>query len=265
MSYDDAETGTATGHPVELFRFTVGATVYTYTSADEDQVYASETYTVEPLLRGALELDGESSEGKIELTVAPTNPLASYFVGYIPEPAMQVVLYRRHRTDPEVLASRWTVASGAFKEDGSFVMTCLPAGEAFRRPVPKNSFSKQCNWALYSAQCGVSANAHRVSAVVSAIAGETLQVSAASGYPDGYFSNGWLETETGARRWIVVHVGATLTLMSPLPGLAVNDGLNLFPGCNRTEADCAGKFSNLDNHLGFARVPTRNPFKGSVT
>lgn len=260
MSYDAIDTSTRDGQPVDLFRFRIGSgTAFWLTSGDANVVYNSDTYVPDAITRGEIKQDAEADQGAVVITLPRTHPLAIYFLQYSPEPPMQVEIYSKHRTDPEVRRIfSGTVGSSAFKGP-SVLLTCLPETEALRRSFPRNTCQAQCNWALYSAQCGVTRSAFQLAGAVSLIAGDTIQVTVFSSKPDGWFNNGYVERADGSRRWIVSHVGSTLTLMSPFLGLTVGETLTAFAGCDRTPAACDTKFSNIARFLGFPYVPKRNP------
>lgn len=263
MTYDARETSQDGGEPIELFRFVHGGLVYTYTSADVEQVRDGETYTPEPMHRSQLELDGESLKGAIEITVPRTNPVAAPFVAYAPEPPITVTVIQQHRSESEELVGTWEIGQATF--DGAVVrFTCVPADAVFRRRIPRNTYQGQCNWALYSPQCGINKDLFKTTGTVTVVAGLTIQASAFAAQPDGWFNNGWVQRATGERRWIVKHLGAVLTLLSPFVGLAVNEVVDAYAGCERTEVACDTKFGNLVNHLGFPRIPTRNPFGSGI-
>ena len=264
MTYDGRETSQDSGEPIELFRFVYGGTVYTYTSADVEQVRLGETYTPEPIQRTQLELDGESLKGAIEITIPRTNPIAVPFVAYAPEPPITVTVIQQHRGESQELVGDWEVGQATF-EGATVRLSCVPSDAGLRRRIPRNTYQGQCNWALYSAQCGINKDLFKVAATVTVISGLTIQASAFATKPDGWFNNGWVQRANGQRRWVVKHVGAVLTLLSPFVALAVNESVDAYAGCERTEADCATKFSNLVNFLGFPRVPTRNPFGSALT
>lgn len=264
MTYTALETSQRSGAPVDLFRFRIGTgTAFWLTSSDVSLVYNSDTYTPEAISRTEIKQDAEADQGAVVIGVPRTHPIASYFLLYSPEPPMQVEIFSKHRTDAEV--SRifsGTVGSVAFA--GAVAkLTCLPEFEALRRLIPRNTCQGQCNWALYSGQCGVTRTAFQVLGPVSLISLDTIQSSPFSAKPDGWFNNGYVERADGSRRWIVTHVGSTLTLMSPFIGLAVGETVTAFAGCDRTVADCNGKFSNIARFLGFPYVPKRNPFGSS--
>ena len=260
MTYDAKERSQFGGAPKELYRFIRGATEYHYTSGDEEETYLGNLYTTETLVRTEPSQGEGPESGQLELTLPRTNPVAALFLPYLPEPAVGLVVYAKHRTDAEVLTVfQGTISTVSF-EGATAKLTALPLTARLRRQLPRNAFQTQCNWALYSAQCGVVAASFRTSGVVTVISGDTIQATAFSGQANGWFNNGWVQRASGERRWIVNHVGSTLTLLSPFVGLAVNETVDAYAGCDRTESVCKTKFNNLANHLGFPRVPTRNPF-----
>lgn len=259
MSYETVETSRDSGAPVEMFKFVVGGQSFLYTSSDVAQSASGESYTPEPIHRSRVELDGESLKGAIEITLTRTNPVGAFFIGYLPEPTMTLLVISRHRSDAGEVRSTWEVSSARFK-GSEVVLTCIPSDAYFHRQVPRNGFDGPCVWATYTGQCGLNRDLFKVIATVTVVSGDTIQGSAFSSKPDGWFTGGYVERATGERRWVIAHVGATLTLASPFLGLAVNEVVSGFAGDDHTEATCATKFSNLDNHLGWARIPTRNPF-----
>lgn len=266
MSYEGVEESQAGAAPVELFKFTIGTSkAYWLTSADQAQVFLGDTYTPEPIVRGEMAHSGEREQGSVEIEVPISSSVAANFIPYTPEPAMGLTIYRKHRSDPGYVVSFiGTVASASF--DGArATLRCLPILEALRRRIPRNSFSHQCTLALYSARCGVVKTAFRVPASVATIVGDTITGTGFSTKPDGWFNNGWVERATGERRMVVTHVGTTITLVSPFVGLVVGETVDGYAGCERTEADCHTKFGNILNHLGWARVPTKNPFSVGLT
>jgi uncharacterized phage protein (TIGR02218 family) len=79
---------------------------------------------------------------------------------------------------------------------------------------------------------------------------------------DTYFDNGQLVFNFGANNGHVVAVkaylnsGGTVYFVVPLPALpTAGDTFTIYPGCDKTQATCASKFSNLANFGGFPYVP----------
>lgn len=263
MTFDAKERSRTGGAPVELYRFACGTGVWTQTSGDAEQVFQNETYQRETIVRGEIDQDGEDEQGQLELTLARTNPVAGLFIADLPVRPVTVQAFRLHRGDPEVLCFfSGEVASAEFA--GSRVkLACLPASAAFRRRIPSNTFQGQCNWALYSGPCGLNKESYRVTAQVSAIEGLTIQSSAFGSYSSGYFTAGWVESESGETHWVTAHAGGTLTLMTPFRELRLGDRVYAFPGCDRTIAACK-VFGNLAHFCGFPFIPTKNPFEVGI-
>ena len=70
--------------------------------------------------------------------------------------------------------------------------------------------------------------------------------------------------ESGAMRFIVNHVGATLYLSRPFVEDISGQVIDIFPGCDHLRTTCAGKFANGDNFGGFPYIPNINPFGGTA-
>lgn len=266
MTYNTLEQSAHDGKPVEFYKFTLDPTTFAFlTSSDEEQTYLSDTYTPEPVSRGRVKEGNESDAGAVTVTLPRTHPIAARFIGYAPEPSIRLVIYTRHRGDLEVIkVFEGSVSTSKFSGP-SVELTCLPDIAAEDQTVPRNACGAQCQWALYSQQCGKSKVDFMLSGTVAVVSADTVQSSAFAGQPSGWLNNGWLERATGERRFVVNHVGATVTLMSPFLGLAVGESITGYAGCDRTEAVCDSKFNNHLRFLGFPRVPTKNPFEVGVT
>jgi uncharacterized phage protein (TIGR02218 family) len=261
VTYNAQEISQRSGAPIELYRFAMGSVrVFTITSSDAAVIYLSETYVPDAVSRGAFANTGEDEQGSLVVKLPRTSPVAQFFIGYSPEPPMTLTLYRKHRSDPEAVRLSFTVGSAIFK-GGEVQLTCLPVFEALRNYLPRNTCQPQCNWALYSAECGVTTSAFTVTGAVNLVSADTVQVTAFSSKPSGWLNNGWIERASGERRFVLAHAGAIVTLLSPFIDLAVGEVVTGFAGCDRTESDCLNKFNNAERFLGWPRVPTKNPFE----
>ena len=265
MSFDSRETSAYSGAPVECYRFVQGSSVWLFTSADADVVLPSGTYAREVIRSGQLDHSQEAGAGELEVRLPRDNPVARLFVTYLPPQRVALTVYRAHRGEESTPATFFLgeVAATRF-EDSEAILSCLPISQALRRRIPVLVYQTQCNWPLYSAGCGVSQTAFRDPILIGTVSGVIVTSADFALRTSGWFRNGWLEGPTGERRWIVEHVGNTVTLLAPLAGLAPGQAAYAFAGCDRTETVCAAKFGNLVNHLGFARIPNRNPYQGSV-
>lgn len=166
-------------------------------------------------------------------------------------------------TPPEVIIEFVGEITGWSFEGSQVALTCAPISQGLGRLIPMLRYQSQCNWALFSPGCTLDPDDFKVTATLDTVDGVTLTDTTFAGKPDGWFTNGWVQRSNGERRFIVNHAGDTLTLMNRFPtDLVAGETVDAFAGCQRTEAECATKFNNLANHLGFARIPSRNPHGG---
>ena len=265
MSFDTRERSQYAGEPVECYRFSRPGELWMLTSADRPITLPSGTYVPAPVTRGAIKQSQEDQTGTLEITLPQEHELSQLFLAETPTERTAVIVYAAHRGDESDPAAIFVgnVASARF-EPPSATLVCVPIMAAFRRTVPLLRFQRTCNWPLYGPGCGVDAAAFRDAATVSAVSGADIVAAAFALRPDGWYTNGWIENDAGERRFIVGHVGNTVTLMVPFRSLTPGTVLHAFAGCDRTEATCASKFDNLVNHFGFARIPTRNPHTGAI-
>ncbi len=266
MSYDSAEQSTRGGSPVELYEFTHGSSVWRYTSADEAQIDgAMNVYDPAVISRGAIDMSDEDTQGGLEVTLLRTDPVAALFIPSLPAFPVRLTVTRFHRDDGNYV-QLWSgeIASAMFSADGARVrLSGLPVGAVLRRKIPGNTFQGQCNWALFSPQCGLAKASYRVPTTVNTVTATGLVVASVGGHASGYFRTGWAENAAGERRWITDQVGTTLTLFSPFSMNMAGQAIDLYPGCDRTLEACAA-FSNLARFCGFPFIPGMNPFSGRV-
>lgn len=259
MSFDTAETGVATGAPLEVYLFEMGAQSWAFTPNDGALVVSGVTYDPATISRGEIDLSGEDEQGSLEVTLPRSSDVVGLFIPDLPPHPVTLTVRVGHRTETE-----WRVLwSGEIAScdvrDSEATLTGLPISRALRRILPPNTFSAMCNWEWGSPQCGVDVEAYRLAIVVAALGGMTVTAADLASKPDGYFKGGWLEAPDGETHWIVRHVGDTVTLMSPFRSLPLGASLSAFPGCEHTIAACK-TFNNLPNFLGCPWTPNRNAF-----
>lgn len=267
MTYASIETSSQSGRPVELYEFINGASAYRYTSADGDVSYGGNSYTAAPIARGAVEATSEVSRLALEITCARTIDVLDLFAFMPPEDVVSVTVRRLHAGDGEaitiwmgrVLNVTWNVAAAEIH--------CESVYTSLKRVGLRRMYQKGCPHVVYGAECGIDRDDFKLVRTVSAISGTTITLNTLTGYADGYFSGGYLEWERSAgvfeRRAIRSQVGAVVTIGFPVPGMAVSDAVNLYPGCDHTLATCTSKFANPLNFGGMPYFPNKNPFNGT--
>lgn len=264
MSYLDKETSAASGQPVELYRFALGAQRWTYTSGQAEVVYQGETYLPAMIRRSGIEQGHELNRAGIEITLPRDDAIGQQFVATSPAGIVSLTIYRKHLTDTadEVIVLWKGRVSGARLSGSELMLKCEPVATSLKRVGLRAHYQRLCRHPLYSAACGVSAASYRVDGTVAAVSGTTVQVAAAATRPDGYFVAGMLATQNGEARMIVAHSGANLTLIAPMPALAVGQAVSLYAGCDHSTDVCLNRFGNIANYGGFPYIPKKNPFSG---
>lgn len=263
MTLDSREKSTYEGSPQELYRFAHQANVWRYTSANEDVTSGadggSQVYTKQPITRTGVEYNQEDGSGSLDLSLPATLAVSLLFLQQSPAGQVTVTIYRSHYLDGQALpVFLGRVVRAEFKP-GACVLKLAPLSVSFGRAVPRLKYQGLCTWALYGPGCGVNRATYKASSIIMAFDRFTIRVPAAGSQVDGYYTGGYAELADGSTRYIVSHVGTSLVLRAPFTALALNQAVDLYPGCDRTEATCAAKFSNLVKFLGFPRTPLKNP------
>jgi uncharacterized phage protein (TIGR02218 family) len=260
MSYAARETSIDSGEPIELYAFTTADGAWYFTSADQPVDYLEQTFAIETMHRTAITQSGEAKAGQIKVTVPLDNPVASQFMAYIPSTPMSLVIYRTHGSDGEfvvIFTGRVLTASfGDFAE-----LTVMPENDLLKYNVPAQIFQTQCNHVLFDSGCKAPKTSFLVIGNVTALSSSpyVVTVPACALQPDGYFTNGYVEFGQ-VRRMVNFHVGNQLTLIGPVPGLALGDSITVYAGCMRDYGTCVSKFNNGQNFAGFQWIPNKNPF-----
>lgn len=264
-TYDERETSRYGGQPIEGFRFVQGENVWLYTSADREVTLPIGTFDPEPITRTGLDFSKEDVAETMEFKVGVTNPVAALFIGDVPSSPVWITAYRAHRGDESDALAFFTgkITSARFDESQAVLMgTSLAA--LLLRAVPVLKLQTPCNHVLFSAECGANPTISRESVTIATVDGVTVTSSDFGLEADGFFTGGRLESPAGESRFMADHVGNTVTLLSPLPGLASLDVCWAYWGCDHLAATCESKFNQLDDHLGWKDLPNRNPFSGRI-
>jgi len=133
--------------------------------------------------------------------------------------------------------------------------------------LPRNLYQAACLNTLYDGACGVDRAAFAVSSTAASASDPTRTNFAHSlGQADGYFSLGVITFTSGPNVGVARSVkafsnvagvgGARISVVSPFPfDVAAGDAFSIVPGCDKTQATCTGKFSNLARFRGMPYIP----------
>lgn len=134
--------------------------------------------------------------------------------------------------------------------------------ELLTTKVPRNVYQAPCLNTLYDASCGVSrASFTATGSTTSATDSARRVFSHSLGASAGTYDLGVVTFTSGANngvsRTVREHTGSTITLMSPLPFAAASgDTFSIVAGCDKRQATCSGRFSNLARFRGAPYIPT---------
>jgi uncharacterized phage protein (TIGR02218 family) len=142
----------------------------------------------------------------------------------------------------------------------SYAKITVNAGtELLQMQLPAVILQPGCTNTLFDARCGlIKASFAEANAVQ---AGSTVnKLISLSAKADGYYDNGQIAFTSGANAGLVkavkTYAGQQFTFNSPLPFVPnAGDSFTAYPGCDKTQATCTDKFSNLVNFEGFPYVP----------
>lgn len=275
MTFDAQEQSVFGGAPGEFYLFALGTTAWYLTSGDAVVAIDGHVYTPDQVQREQVEHSGEEWSGNLDIALPRAHAIAVLLDGLAPVIPLTLSVFRKHRADPAVVQffGPSECVSVSFKGPTA-TLTFAPISRVLKRQVPALAFQNQCPLALYGARCGIDREAvsggvqlYRVNGVVTEVSAATISADEFAGQDDGWFRNGFIELASGEKRFIVAHVGTLITLMYAFPAgaVAVDDEVLAYAGCDRTEDTCDSKFNNLDRHLGYCRIPYRNPFdKGTI-
>jgi uncharacterized phage protein (TIGR02218 family) len=269
MSYATNEASVYSGKPVQFIHFQQGTTHWRYTTADSIANVTFNSASYAPLAISATEVqfDREQASGNIEIDVPRDNPVAALWQDGPPEATIDATIYTMHRGETDFVTA-FTGRVVQITLDGSLAKLVISSrAPGLGRKVPRAHWQRLCNHALFDAGCTLVAATFEETAPVQTITTNVLTFNTSDLAQTGpYFRGGWCELADGSKRFIVddVAIGATrtVTLQKPFAAgtVVALDTLSLFPGCGRTAAICASKFSNLDNFMGFENIQTVDPF-----
>lgn len=268
MTFDATEKSRDSAAPIEGLKFVWGGTTWRFTQAESNIVLPDGTFVVEPgLSRGQVTLAFEDQSNAMTVTVRRENAIAALFAVVSPSPPPLVTLYAAHRGAESEATVAWTgMVAGANLYDDRAELLCAPLSTRLERTIPSVVYQIQCNWALFSPECGVSLAAFRVTGSVSSFSGNFISATAFGTKPTNWFRGGFAKLASGAEhRFIIANSGSQLELAIPFTTLTIGTNVEASAGCDRSFAECGTKFNNADNHGGFPDLVQRNPHDPNQT
>lgn len=260
----------------ELWTFTLAnGTIARYTTLDVDVTVDGTTWLAGgPVLsRPASHQVSGVQVGEFEVTIEPaiTDTIAG--LPWVRAARLGLLRYGRLRIERVYMPAWGDVSLGklhlmggrmaAAHGDGSQVLiTVRDDRELLNTKIPVNLVQPGCRHTLFAPGCTLNSASWAVSGTVAA--GSTVSaVLATLAQAGGWFSLGRIVFTSGINsgnsRSVKLHAAgspAALALIAPLPAApALGDTFTLYPGCDKQQSTCAGKFSNVLNFGGQPYVP----------
>ncbi|RCS59714.1 DUF2163 domain-containing protein [Parvibium lacunae] len=254
-----------------LYRITLASgTSYTLTDHAYDLFWSGSNYISTRIAREKVQLrvgiEVDSLQVTINTDATQAEPLAftaGAQLGVLDGAAVSVERAYLSGAAPYQVAGTVYVFSGAVAEvecDSYKVrMTINSQLDLLNIEMPRNKFQAACGYSLYDQDCGVNRASYMFAATVQANSTRALiktNVTQADGWFDGGSITFVTGNNAGSSVTILKQVGGDLTLarnviLLPQAGQVAQ----LYPGCNKTQAACAGKFNNLARFRGMPYLP----------
>lgn len=134
--------------------------------------------------------------------------------------------------------------------------------ELLNQKLPRNLYQAGCINTLFDTACGLNAETFAVTGT-NAAGSAAHSINATLAANTGYFDLGKITFTSGVNngisRSVKTYVKGTpgvISLMSPLPSAsATGDSFKIYPGCDKQQNTCSGKFGNSSRFRGFPYIP----------
>lgn len=238
MSFDAKEKSAFAAEPYELYLFQSTGISFALTSADGPLSYLGQNYVPTTITRTEAEQSNEVVSGQIKIFIPKDHPLAALLIPYLPSAPIAVTIYGSHYSDSEtVVLFTGVIASARFTDQCELI--CNSASYLLQRKIPQQLYQAACTHIFGDAGCGAVLTDHTYTGTITAIdaTGTVLTIPAFASLPDtlkaGYLKVG------DEYRMVVDHVGATVTIISPIPGMTAPAAAAGTAGCALNFAACA--------------------------
>jgi len=267
MTISFYENSVESARPVELYRFTIGATTYYYTSAPDSFTFGGNLYQARQIERNELKQTREERQQEIQVLLPAEDEVAARFVGIVPSDIVYLTVSRFHRgdTDELILWSGVIVGASYVNQGAQCKMRGLTTEGATGKTIPRFKYQGLCNHTLFDAGCGVTTASFLYTGTCGATSGNTITVNGINAaHGAGWMVGGLANLNDSDFRLIIAQSGDVLTMYLPFENDPIGQSIKCYAGCNHSITDCETKFSNLDRYGGFPFIPELNPFVSGI-
>lgn len=263
MSFNIFENSLFSARPVELYRFSVGATSFTFCSSDEDITYGGEVYKAVPISRGSLKFSPEIGKTPVEITTRANTDLAALYIAGVPDRVMRVQIFGFHKGDDEYVLLWQGRVTGVVFEGVECKITGETSTTSLKRMGLRPVIQSLCRHTLYGPSCRAAKTP--VECRITLIAGAHIGTDSATDFSEGWGVGGYIVTDNeDVQLMILESHESSLRLSNVSRRLTVGQRLWVYPGCDHTVDHCRDKFDNEINFGGFPWMPEKNPYVNNV-
>ncbi|MCP8465185.1 phage BR0599 family protein [Pseudomonas sp. ZM23] len=270
MSFDNRERSLASGQPVRLYQFQRGVLRWTYTSGDRDITWNNQIFRSVPggISDSGITQSGDPQADRFVIEAPADLDVAQQYRGRPPSDEVALTVFDLHYGDNEALVSlAGSIAAVNWPRIDTVRITCLSIEASMERPGLSDTYGRTCRAVLGDTRCKVALASYRVDAQIQSRTGTTLSAAAVAGYPDGWFTAGYVEWSAGGgnfdRRHIERHQGTDLAILGGTAGMPVAGAVRVYPGCDFLIETCHSKFNNTPNFRGINKLQGESPFDGN--
>jgi uncharacterized phage protein (TIGR02218 family) len=272
MSYDTIESSHEDGRPIYGYLFTLGTTIWRYTSHSNDFMDSEgKLWTAVAISDDGIKQTGEATTDALSIRAPITIGPVQEHMTTPPSQPIQLAICRTHVGDVDnqmVVVYTGEISQVNPVTAGQATMQCQTTSASMQRDGLRLGWQRGCPYALYDElTCKVDKTVFAEPLRILSISGFTVTTDAAGEHDDNYFSGGFIEWQHPVRgtefRGIEKHVGNVLTVFGMTDDLYEGLTLTAYPGCTRTVTSCSGKFDNLLNYGGIPHLPGKSPFDGN--
>lgn len=247
--------------PVELYHIWYASTHYYYTNGDVSVSFGGQTYVPAALKRGSLQKDTQIGITTMDLEFSYLQSPIVEYLAYNPIVMVWVSVTRLFRDQSPLEGA--LIFVGQIKEvvfqGNNGKATCVGFEYYLNHPLPLYRYQKQCNWSLFSTQCGLSSSGYTQVVTISAIStdGKVLTCAGMTQKASNYYRYGELVLNSD-RRMITMYTGETIYIRFKMKGLIVGSTPTLYIGCDGNIATCKTTFNNVINFGGHPYIPLKD-------
>lgn len=258
--------------PIFLYEFTVNGVVTRYANYGVDVSANSFTWTAENISDDGVELSVEEIGSPITIRIRTGNNshLAMQWIDRLNMQNAEVKIFEVDAAvllfdvDAPVYAGR--IDRVGYEQEGLITLECSSIFRMSEKRIPVIQIQRTCNHRTYDAGCTLVEATFTTTGTISAISASPAYVEAAAfatkvtaeSDPD-WFALGKVTVGTEVRLCTGTNGTNRLYLNAPFKSAVVTDSISATAGDNKRVGTCDQKFGNIENFLGWATIPSRNP------